>query len=123
MMARLVRLFFFFSLRMSGTDHNYVLAPTPAAQPQSHDISVGANGQLAFSPPDIQASVGDTVTFHFNPKNHSVTQSSFSKPCVPLADATGGNQIGFNSGFMPVAADATQSPTFQITVNDVRLCR
>jgi hypothetical protein len=30
------------------------------------------------------ASPGDTVSFKFHPKNHTVTQSSFEAPCTPL---------------------------------------
>ena len=39
--------------------------------PMDHQISVGADGKLEYSPPDIAAQVGDTVTFTFNPKNHT----------------------------------------------------
>ncbi|KAL4256206.1 Cupredoxin [Pleurotus pulmonarius] len=90
--------------------------PTPAPQPVEHRITVGANGEFVFTPSNIQASVGDKVVFEFRPKNHTVTQSSFSNPCRPLADVTGVQ--GFRSGFVPVAADATTFPTFEITVND-----
>ena len=30
------------------------------------------------------AAPGDTVSFKFHPKNHTVTQSSFDAPCTPL---------------------------------------
>jgi len=29
------------------------------------------------------ADAGDQVVYHFNPKNHTVTQSSFAGPCTP----------------------------------------
>ncbi|KAF7426398.1 hypothetical protein PC9H_008766 [Pleurotus ostreatus] len=90
--------------------------PTPAPQPAEHKITVGANGEFTFTPSNIQASVGDKVIFEFRPKNHTVTQSSFSNPCQPLADVTGVQ--GFRSGFVPVAADATTFPTFEIVIND-----
>jgi len=73
---------------------------------------------LTFQPPNITAKPGDTITFEFQQKNHSVTQSSFSAPCQKLALSSGGKQIGFDSGFMPVAPDATTFPTFTIQVND-----
>ncbi|KII88409.1 hypothetical protein PLICRDRAFT_111045 [Plicaturopsis crispa FD-325 SS-3] len=92
--------------------------PTPAAQPVDHKITVGDNGQLAYSPANISAAIGDTVTFEFHPKNHTVTQSSFLKPCQPLADTSSTGQVGFASGFMPVSADNTTFPTFQIKIND-----
>ncbi|EPQ58329.1 Cupredoxin [Gloeophyllum trabeum ATCC 11539] len=92
--------------------------PTPAAQPQDHKITVGANGQLAFSPSNISAAIGDTVTFEFHPKNHTVTQSSFLAPCQPLADTSSIHQVGFDSGFNPVASESSNLPTFQIKIND-----
>ncbi|KAF8970837.1 Cupredoxin [Flammula alnicola] len=90
--------------------------PTPAPVPVDHKILVGANGILNYSPANISASIGDTVTFEFHPKNHTVTQSSFLNPCQSLQETTG--TPGFKSGFTPVAANATTFPTFQITIND-----
>ncbi|KAK0470424.1 Cupredoxin [Desarmillaria tabescens] len=90
--------------------------PTYSA-PVDHKIIVGVDGKLAYGPPNITAAIGDTVTFEFHPKNHTVTQSNFANPCVPLKTSTG--KVGFFSGFMPVAANETYFPTFKITVNDV----
>jgi plastocyanin len=59
------------------------------------------------------AIAGDTVVFHFYAKNHSVTQSSIDTPCGPKAG-------GIDSGFMPVAPDATDHPTFSIPVPDTK---
>lgn len=70
--------------------------PTPAVTPQDHKIIVGADGQLVYSPSNIQAAINDTVTFEFRPKNHTVTQSSFSNPCVALKKEDGTD--GFKSG-------------------------
>ena len=72
------------------------LAPTPATVPMDHKITVGANGLLAYNPPNITASIGDTVTFEFHQKNHTVTQSNFLNPCEPLEASTG--TAGFKSG-------------------------
>jgi len=91
--------------------------PTPAVQPIDHKIIVGPDGQLVYNPANISAAIGDTVTFEFRPKNHTVTQSSFLKPCEPLVDATTG-AVGFKSGFQPVDANATTFPQFQIKIND-----
>ncbi len=82
----------------------------PVAFAAVHEVQVGAGGQLLFSPEAIvstnqylvgtgflhsiffqAASAGDQVVFHFNPKNHSVTQSSFASPC-------GFKSGGINSG-------------------------
>ena len=83
-----------------------------APQGKIHQITVGNNtGGTIYNPNNIvrqpiiisrlyrradslfiqNAAIGDTVIFVFNPKNHSVTQSSFAEPCTPLAG-------GFNSG-------------------------
>lgn len=51
-------------------------------------------------------------------KNHTVTQSSFNAPCRSLTSTSTSGQIGFDSGFMPVAADATTFPTFTVKVNN-----
>jgi len=88
------------------------LALLPFASAAVHDILVGPNGALEFQPPAIGAQVGDQVVFHFNPKNHTVTQSSFDSPCGPKAG-------GLDSGFMPVAQNQTDNlPTFTVTVHD-----
>jgi len=76
-----------------------------------HWVQVGPDGRLEYDPPYIHAAIGDTVTFQFKPKNHTVTQSSFENPC----ESNG----GFKSGFMPVAPDAQHFPTFDVKVHDV----
>jgi plastocyanin len=73
-----------------------ILAPTPAPVPVDHKITVGNNGILSYNPANISASIGDTVTFEFHPKNHTVTQSSFLNPCQALELASGAP--GFKSG-------------------------
>ncbi|KAF7372869.1 Cupredoxin [Mycena sanguinolenta] len=88
-----------------------VLAPTLSAYASNILVLVGANNQLTFSPSNVTANVGDTVTFQFESRNHSVTQSSFASPCVPLAQ-------GIDSGFQPVGIDVTALPTFSFTLNN-----
>jgi len=90
------------------------LVALPFVSATVHDVQVGPGGQLVYSPQAIAAAVGDQVVFHFNPKNHTVTQSSFANPC-------GAKAGGFDSGFEPVMANSTQAqPTFTITVNDTQ---
>ncbi|KAF8489785.1 Cupredoxin [Russula emetica] len=76
-------------------------------------VEVGANGTFTFNPPSVNASTGDTVTFVFNPKNHTVTQSTFAAPCQPMSN-------GVDSDFQPVAANATNVPSFSVTVNNTQ---
>lgn len=86
------------------------LALLPVVFAAVYDIQVGPSASLVFSPPAISAAPGDSVVFHFNPKNHSVTQTTFADPC-------GVKPGGVNSGFMPVPVGQT-GPTFTVTIND-----
>jgi len=91
-------------------------APTPVSLDGTvHKVVVGGTGQLFFSPSNITAAPRDTIVFEFHVKNHTVTQSSFADPCRPLSV---NGQTGFDSGFEPVAADATTFPTWNYTVTD-----
>lgn len=86
-----------------------IAAAATSASAATFQVEVG-NGGLTFSPNTVTANVGDVVNFVYYPKNHTVTQSSFAAPCQPLAN-------GIDSGFQPVAANATQVPSFSMTVN------
>ncbi|MCJ1412989.1 hypothetical protein MMC19_007090 [Ptychographa xylographoides] len=79
----------------------------------TYDVTVG-NGALVFNPPILSAMPGDKVNFHYYPNNHSVAQSSFGAPCVPL------NQSAIFSGFMPVPVGSVGQTVFTITVNDTK---
>jgi plastocyanin len=106
------------STSTSGT----VSAPTPSSTSTTggtdHKILVGSSG-LTFSPANISAQVGDTITFEFRAKNHTVTASSFAAPCVPLSQSSALDAF-FDSGFQPVATGATTFPSFTIKVNDTK---
>jgi plastocyanin len=81
-----------------------------------HVVQVGAaNGSLAFFPDNISAAVGDMIQFQFAPNNHTVTQSTFDAPCQPIALHS--NVTGIYSGFMPVTASSTTTPTYTVLVN------
>ncbi|KAK1979472.1 hypothetical protein LZ30DRAFT_177533 [Colletotrichum cereale] len=66
---------------------------TPPPAGTTHQVTVGGPAGLAFTPDQIKAKIGDMVVFTFMSQNHTATQSSFAKPCDPLAG-------GMNSGFM-----------------------
>ncbi|EPE33305.1 Cupredoxin [Glarea lozoyensis ATCC 20868] len=86
---------------------------TPSGMVTVHVVRVGGtNGSLEFSPNDIKAAVGDMVQFQFTPKNHSVVTSAFDTPCSPKGDMF--------SGYMPVAANATNTPTYTMMVQDTK---
>jgi len=96
-------------------------APSSTSAPEStnatttHSIQVGPSGQLVYSPSNISANVGDTVAFFFNPKNHTVTQSSFAQPCEKLEASTG--KVGLTSGFIPTTVSLTTA-NYSFVVND-----
>ena len=83
-----------------------LVAGASAAQ---HDIAVGRGG-LRFDPSVTTAATGDTVVFHFYPRNHSVARSSFESPCNHIEN-------GFYSGFIP-SSNGEAPDTFVITVSD-----
>ncbi|KAH8673870.1 extracellular serine-rich protein [Xylariales sp. PMI_506] len=78
----------------------------------THSVVAGRGG-LRFDPDNVVAAVGDVVEWHFTAKNHSVAQSSFGEPCVPLADGT-----GFFSGFDFAVTEGQADDVFQILVED-----
>lgn len=83
---------------------------TDASQPIK--VIVGdASGALTFNPSNVTAAVGQTITFEFHQKNHSVVQSTFATPCSPMAN-------GFKSDFFAVDPTATEFQSWSITVND-----
>jgi len=75
-----------------------------------HLVVVGNGSELVFEPDNIKAAEGDTVTFKFWPKNHSVAQAAFGKPCEPLQD-------GFWSGYFPTSSGAAPKE-FMYTVTN-----
>lgn len=94
----------------------------PEGQVLTHVIQVGdREGSLKFYPEELKASPGDLVQFQFYPRNHSVAQSSFADPCIPIEDSDSGNgTVGFFSGFMPVTMEDDFMPTFTVLVNDTK---
>jgi plastocyanin len=90
---------------------------TAAGAAATHTVVVGGPGVLAFNPSNVPANVGDTIVFQFKQKNHTVTQSTFDAPCRAIAATSSTGQIGFDSGFVPVADGATDFPTFSVQVN------
>lgn len=95
-------------------------APTPTAFSVDHQVIVGGPGQFSFQPSSLKAQIGDTVTFQFRQSNHTVTQSSFPKPCEALSSTSTSGEVGFDSGFIPVADNAISFPTYSIHINDTK---
>jgi len=94
-----------------------VILPFGAALAQTnHVVQVGANGTLTFTPNQLQVQNGDSVSFQFLSKNHTVTQSSFAAPCTNLTNADGSS--GIDSGFQFVPAGTTSFQQWTFTVNN-----
>jgi plastocyanin len=93
--------------------------PSGSGSGTDHVVIVGGPGKLLYTPSNITAQPGDTITFQFQQKNHTATQSSFGSPCRPLASTSTSGQVGFDSGFMPVADGVSSGfPTYTVKVND-----
>ncbi|KAK6518829.1 hypothetical protein TWF281_003521 [Arthrobotrys megalospora] len=81
------------------------------AAPMIHKVIVGGDAGLVYTPEFIHAAVGDIVEFHFMKQNHSITQSTFAKPCVRKPD-------GIDSGLLPNPNNTVvPAPVFKYTVD------
>ncbi|KAI1343921.1 Cupredoxin [Xylariaceae sp. FL0016] len=90
-----------------------------AAAQNVHVVSVGStNGSNIFSPNSLTAATGDMIQFQFRAGNHSVVQSNFDNPCMPISESTGAT--GMFSGFMNVAASEAMGmvPTYTMEVTN-----
>lgn len=101
----------------SATPTTTASSTPPTSTSSDHRVIVGGTS-LIFEPSNITAHPGDTITFEFHQKNHTATQSSFVNPCQMLSNGSTSGQVGFDSGFMPVSANATTFPTYTVQVND-----
>ncbi|CCM02236.1 uncharacterized protein FIBRA_04316 [Fibroporia radiculosa] len=79
-------------------------------------IKVGVNSTLSYDPPSVNATVGDTLMFTFVAGNHTITQSTFASPCSNFTFANG--STGVDSGFEPVAKNATSYPSYSFTIQN-----
>jgi plastocyanin len=99
----------------------------PANTPEAVDVqvvSVGRNSAtnatgLKFWPEKITAEPGTMVQFQFWAGNHTVTQSTFDDPCIPIGNVNSSIE-GIYSGYMPVEASMAMGmiPTYTIEIKD-----
>ncbi|KAL9013418.1 MAG: hypothetical protein Q9173_001894 [Seirophora scorigena] len=79
-----------------------------------HKITVGGEAGLVFSPSSLMAAPGDMVEFTFMSQNHTVTQSTFPKPCLKM-------QGGADSGFLPNPNNTiSPPPSYILQVKDTK---
>lgn len=81
----------------------------PLSLAAQHKVTVGKGGGLNFDPDTLKADKGDTIEFSFYPRNHSVAESTFDKPCQPLDN-------GIFSGFFGTTEQ--QKQTFTVTLDN-----
>ncbi|KAF8964233.1 hypothetical protein BDZ97DRAFT_920167 [Flammula alnicola] len=90
-----------------------VSAFVSVASAANFSVIVGQDTKNLFAPTSLTGvAIGDLVSFKFISKNHTVTQSSFTTPCVA-------KQGGVDSGFIPVATNATAFPEWTIKIDNV----
>ncbi|KAL2067671.1 hypothetical protein VTL71DRAFT_15767 [Oculimacula yallundae] len=87
--------------------------PTPSSGNTASDpaaitytVISGQNG--AFIPNSVVAKAGDTILFQFTSGNHSITESTFERPCSKLEN-------GIDSGYQP-ATSPSKPLEFDFTV-------
>jgi plastocyanin len=97
----------------SGTGSAPSTPTSTANATATHSVQVGPGGALVYTPSNISANVGDTVQFFFNPKNHTVSQSSFTEPCKTI-------QGGLDSEFTQPTNVSLTTVGFQFVVNDTK---
>jgi hypothetical protein len=76
-------------------------------------ITVGALGELAFSPSSLNASIGSTIIFDFLALNHTLTQSNLTDPCLP----NGRFDTGFRQ-FNPLNISGNNVVEFKVQTHD-----
>ena len=98
----------------------------PGTAVNVHVVAVGKNPMnnqtgIKFYPEKLTAKAGDMVQFQFHAGNHTVTQSNFDRPCVPLSTSNS-SAVGVYSSFQPAAASAAKGmiPVFTMMVNDTK---
>ena len=76
---------------------------------------------LSYYPNNIKAQPGDMVQFQFWAGNHTITQSNFDNPCVPISTINS-SIPGIFSSFQPVAASMAMGmiPTYTIMINNTK---
>ncbi|ESZ96102.1 hypothetical protein SBOR_3491 [Sclerotinia borealis F-4128] len=105
------------SLPLPPAAANTTKAPTTSTT--THVVRVGSstNNSVKYFPDNITAAVGDVIQFQFAAGNHTVTQSTFDAPCVPISQSS--NTTGVYSGFMDVGAGGKATgmvPVFSMMV-------
>lgn len=98
-------------MRFSAVAATILAAGVTAVSAATHVVAVGKDGSLKYDPPSVTAKAGDVIEFQFLSKNHTITQSTFDKPCVS-------KDSGVDSGYQFIPAGTTVFPSWSITVQN-----
>lgn len=85
----------------------------------THTVTVGGSAGLIYSPDSVKANKYDMVQFNFMSKNHTVTQSTFPKPCSKMPPMPG-MPPPIDSGFMPNNGTG-QAPMMMVQVTSTSM--
>ncbi|KAI0479267.1 Cupredoxin [Xylariaceae sp. FL0804] len=94
---------------VSGSTGSASVVAGAAAALTTHQVMVGGDAGLVYTPDTIEANVGDMVVFNFMSTNHTATQSTFTTPCIK-------SDGGFDSDFKPNADNTTPPPQVAMQV-------
>ncbi|KAI9761781.1 MAG: hypothetical protein M1840_001700 [Geoglossum simile] len=97
----------------TGTGTSIVASPTGMTiAPIKVEVGTDGGKGLKFNPPFLQhVKRGEKIIFDFRKQNHTLTESSFDKPCTKLNDGA------FDTNFMNVNVD--DKPNFSTVTFDV----
>ncbi|CAG8957023.1 hypothetical protein HYFRA_00012503 [Hymenoscyphus fraxineus] len=77
---------------------------------KTHTVIAGAGP--TFIPSSVDAQVGDKVVFAFSSGNHTITQSSFEKPCEKLPNGFDSDYIGNSATEISLAVNVSTAQFF-----------
>jgi len=98
-------------MRFAAAAVSTLLGLAACASAANITVVVAQNGALTFTPSNVTASEGDTVSFQFVAGNHTVTQSTFDNPCTLMAN-------GIDSGYQAVESGAASVPQYSFSVTN-----
>ncbi|KAE9994813.1 hypothetical protein EG327_000026 [Venturia inaequalis] len=84
-----------------------------------HAVTVGGDKLDIYSPVEIKAEKGDTVTFQFLTGTHDIIQSTFNKPCEPMFGGFYSSIISVNQTAKARASTASLvPPSYVLPITD-----
>ncbi|KAF7586162.1 hypothetical protein BBP40_009337 [Aspergillus hancockii] len=105
----------------TATTNTSATSTTTSTGIATHTIKVGHRSDPhQYSPPSVNASVGDIVVFEFYPRNHSVIEADWGVPCQPAHKKSIFASGHFNSFNEQDGQLVGPPPTWSLVVNDTK---